>query len=216
MTVRLPCSVSLPYGFRYRRSTGAPLVHRRNPRRPLRSVPPRLCLRVPVRSARGWSRSSSRIGSPATGRLCTPAPSIARLSSKPRMTSSRLCFDSASSNSSGVSLRRLPRPLPRPPTRPDWARRRHGHAGSSAASRGRDAGIILIFRRSPRITSFRPTGASAPGVVNPSPTSRAPRIPKSWRSRSGPIAESSVGVVIGPPAAVVLIPAWSPPRRRLG
>lgn len=105
---------------------------------------------------------------------------------------------------------------PRLPTRPDRARGRHGHAGSSVASRGRDAGIILTSRRSPRIMSFRRISAGARGVVNPSPTSRAPRIPKSWRSRSGPIAESSVGVVIGPPAAVVLIPAWSPPRRRLG
>ena len=54
------------------------------------------------------------------------------------------------------------------------------------------------------------------GAVSPSPTSRAPRIPTSLRSRSEPIAASSVGVVIGPPAPVVLIPASSPPRRRLG
>ena len=61
MTVRPPCFVSLPCGFRSRNWAGSPLVHRRNPRRPLRSVPPRLCRRAPVRSARGWSRSSSRI-----------------------------------------------------------------------------------------------------------------------------------------------------------
>ena len=54
------------------------------------------------------------------------------------------------------------------------------------------------------------------GVVSRSPISRAPRIPPSWRSTSGPIAESFAVAVIDRPARVVLIPASSPPRHRPG
>ena len=54
------------------------------------------------------------------------------------------------------------------------------------------------------------------GVVSLSPISRAPRIPPSWRSTSGPIAESFAGAVIDRLARVVLIPASSPPRHRPG
>ena len=61
-----------------------------------------------------------------------------------------------------------------------------------------------------------PDSAAARGVVSRSPISRAPRIPPSWRSMSGPIAESFAVAVIDRPARVVLIPASSPPRHRTG
>ena len=64
--------------------------------------------------------------------------------------------------------------------------------------------------------SCRPTSAAARSVVSLSPISRAPRIPPSWRSMSGPIAESFAVAVIDRPARVVLIPASSPPRHRTG
>ena len=64
--------------------------------------------------------------------------------------------------------------------------------------------------------SCRPTSAAARGVVSLSPISRAPRIPPSWRSTSGPIAESFAVAVIDRLARVVLIPASSPPRHRPG
>ena len=54
------------------------------------------------------------------------------------------------------------------------------------------------------------------GVVSRSPISQAPRIPQSWRSMSGPIAESFAVAVIDRLARVVLIPASSPPRHRTG
>ena len=60
------------------------------------------------------------------------------------------------------------------------------------------------------------TDAAASGAVNPSRPSRAPRIPPSWRSRSGPIAGLSIAVVIAPPVPAAFIPASSRPRRRRG
>ena len=58
------------------------------------------------------------------------------------------------------------------------------------------AAIIPTSLTWSKTRSCRPTSAAARGVVSRSPISRAPRIPPSWRSTSGPIAESFAGAVI--------------------
>ena len=87
---------------------------------------------------------------------------------------------------------------------------------SNAVGPVRSAAIIPTSLTLSKKRSCRPTSAAARSVVSLSPISRAPRIPPSWRSMSGPIAESFAVAVIDRLARVVLIPASSPPRHRTG
>ena len=212
---RPPCSVSLPCGSRSRNWAG-PRVRRCHLRRPLPSVPPRHCRGVPVQFAPGWSRISRRFVKPPTGKPCTAGPLGARPSSKSRMNGSRRCSVFASSNSSGARPRPPRRRLRRPRRRPAPTRRRDSRVASNAVGPVRSAAIIPTSLPLSKTRSFRSTSAAARGVVSPSPISRAPRIPPSWRSTSGPIAESFAVAVLDPPARVPLIPASSRLRHHPG
>ena len=116
----------------------------------------------------------------------------------------------------GARPRRPRRSFPRPPTHPPTVPRSAGHAASAVDGPVPGAAIIPTSLTWSKTRSCRPTSAAARGVVSLSPISRAPRIPPSWRSTSGPIAESFAGAVIDRLARVVLIPASSPPRHRPG
>ena len=94
--------------------------------------------------------------------------------------------------------------------------RHDGRVASNAVGPVRNAAIIPTSLPLSKTRSCRPTSATARGVVSRSPISQAPRIPQSWRSMSGPIAESFAVAVIDRLARVVLIPASSPPRHRTG
>ncbi len=213
---RPPCFVSLRYGFRCRNWVASPLVRHRIPRYPNPFVPPRLFPKAPVRFARGWIRISRRFVKPPTGRPSTPEPLSARPSSKSRSNGCRRWSVFASSNSLGTR--------PRPPRRwlrwrrmcPTPTHRRVGRAASNPVGQVRTDAITLTFRPSSSLKSFRRRSAVARGVVSRSPTSLAPRIPSSWRSRSGPIAGSFAAAVTAPLARAPLIPASSRPRRRPG
>ena len=113
-----------------------------------------------------------------------------------------------------------PRPprrrLQRPRTRPTPTHRHDSRVASNAVGPVRSAAIIPTSLTLSKKRSCRPTSAAARSVVSLSPISRAPRIPPSWRSMSGPIAESFAVAVIDRLARVVLIPASSPPRHRPG
>ena len=112
---------------------------------------------------------------------------------------------------------RLPRQrLQRPRMRPTPTHRHDGRVASNAVGPVRNAAIIPTSLPLSKTRSCRPTSATARGVVSRSPISQAPRIPQSWRSMSGPIAESFAVAVIDRLARVVLIPASSPPRHRTG
>jgi hypothetical protein len=65
-------------------------------------------------------------------------------------------------------------------------------------------------------SNCRPSSGGAAAVESPSSCSPAPTRRPSWRSTSGPIAGSTGGDAIAPPAPVGLIPASSPPRHRRG
>ena len=94
--------------------------------------------------------------------------------------------------------------------------RHDSRVASNAVGPVRNAAIIPTSLPLSKTRSCRPTSATARGVVSRSPISQAPRIPPSWRSMSGPIAESFAVAVIDRLARVVLIPASSPPRHRTG
>ena len=94
--------------------------------------------------------------------------------------------------------------------------RHDSRVASNAVGPVRNAAIIPTSLPLSKTRSCRPTSATARGVVSRSPISQAPRIPQSWRSMSGPIAESFAVAVIDRLARVVLIPASSPPRHRTG
>ena len=112
---------------------------------------------------------------------------------------------------------RLPRQrLQRPRIAPTPTHRHDGRVASNAVGPVRNAAIIPTSLPLSKTRSCRPTSATARGVVSRSPISQAPRIPQSWRSMSGPIAESFAVAVIDRLARVVLIPASSPPRHRTG
>ena len=112
---------------------------------------------------------------------------------------------------------RLPRQrLQRPRMRPTPTHRHDSRAASAVEGPVRSAAIIPTSLTLSKTRSCRPTSAAARGVVSRSPISQAPRIPPSWRSMSGPIAESFAVAVIDRLARVVLIPASSPPRHRTG
>ena len=112
---------------------------------------------------------------------------------------------------------RLPRQrLQRPRMRPTPTHRHDSRVASNAVGPVRNAAIIPTSLPLSKTRSCRPTSATARGVVSRSPISQAPRIPQSWRSMSGPIAESFAVAVIDRLAGVVLIPASSPPRHRTG
>ena len=100
--------------------------------------------------------------------------------------------------------------------RPTPTHRHDGRVASNAVGPVRNAAIIPTSLPLSKTRSCRPTSATARGVVSRSPISQAPRIPQSWRSMSGPIAESFAVAVIDRLARVVLIPASSPPRHRTG
>jgi len=130
MTARPQSSVSLPCESRSRNWADLAHVPRHTIPRPNRSAPLRLSPKAPARFAHDWSRNTSRFARPPRGRPCIAAPSSARPNSRPRTTSSRPCFVSASSNSSAGSPRRPRRPRPRPPTRPPRPRgQRRGKPG---------------------------------------------------------------------------------------
>ena len=99
---------------------------------------------------------------------------------------------------------------------PTPTHRHDGRVASNAVGPVRNAAIIPTSLPLSKTRSCRPTSATARGVVSRSPISQAPRIPQSWRSMSGPIAESFAVAVIDRLARVVLIPASSPPRHRTG
>ena len=101
-------------------------------------------------------------------------------------------------------------------SRPTPTHRHDGRVASNAVGPVRNAAIIPTSLPLSKTRSCRPTSATARGVVSRSPISQAPRIPQSWRSMSGPIAESFAVAVIDRLARVVLIPASSPPRHRTG
>ena len=92
-------------------------------------------------------------------------------------------------------------------------RQPRGQQRGGPSPKRRDSSTSLPLSKT---RSCRPTSATARGVVSRSPISQAPRIPQSWRSMSGPIAESFAVAVIDRLARVVLIPASSPPRHRTG
>ena len=126
----------------------------------------------------------------------TPASRAATLRAQDR--------DFRGNGSSGLGLRPTP------------THRHDGRVASNAVGPVRNAAIIPTSLPLSKTRSCRPTSATARGVVSRSPISQAPRIPQSWRSMSGPIAESFAVAVIDRLARVVLIPASSPPRHRPG
>ena len=151
----------------------------------------------------------STLSKPPTGKPCMAGPFSARPSSKSRTNGSRRYSGFASSNSSAraeLPRQRLQRPRNAPPTH-----RHDSRVASNAVGPVRNAAIIPTSLPLSKTRSCRPTSATARGVVSRSPISQAPRIPQSWRSMSGPIAESFAVAVIDRLARVVLIPASSPP-----
>ena len=106
--------------------------------------------------------------------------------------------------------------LQRPRMRPTPTHHHDSRVASNAVGPVRSAAIIPTSLTWSKTRSCRPTSAAARSVVSRSPISRAPRIPQSWRSTSGPIAVSFAVAVIDRLARVVLIPASSPPRHRTG
>jgi hypothetical protein len=194
----------------------APLVRRRNLRRLLRSVPLHPCRRARVRFAHGWIKISRRFVKPPTGRPSTPERLSARPSSKPRSNGWRRWFAFASNNSLDARPKPLRRRLLRPRTHPALIRRHGGRAASNLVGLVRSDAITPTFWLSTTLKSFHRRSAVARGVVSRSPTSLAPRILSSWRSKSGPIAGSFVAAVIDPPARAPLIPALSRPRHHPG
>ena len=213
---RHPYFVSPPCGARSRNWLTELLVRQRIPCCPNPFVRLRLFPKAPVQFARVWSRSSRRFVKPPTGKPCTAGPFSARPSSKSRTNGSRRYSGFASSNSSGARPR-LPRQrLQRPRMRPTPTHRHDSRVASNAVGPVRNAAIIPTSLPLSKTRSCRPTSATARGVVSRSPISQAPRIPQSWRSMSGPIAESFAVAVIDRLARVVLIPASSPPRHRTG
>ena len=145
----------------------------------------------PGLSARGPAQSRER-----TAPFATPASRAATLRAPDR--------DFRGNGSSGLGC--APRRLTA--TTAAWP--------SNAVGPVRNAAIIPTSPPLSKTRSCRPTSATARGVVSRSPISQAPRIPQSWRSMSGPIAESFAVAVIDRLARVVLIPASSPPRHRTG
>ena len=205
-----PAGPSLGTGTRRRLSAiafpviGIRLFRPASPPRPLSGLP---AVRAGVRGV-----SSSRL----LESHARPGPSDARPSSKSRTNGSRRYSGFASSNSSGARPR-LPRQrLQRPRMRPTPTHRHDGRVASNAVGPVRNAAIIPTSLPLSKTRSCRPTSATARGVVSRSPISQAPRIPQSWRSMSGPIAESFAVAVIDRLARAVLIPASSPPRHRTG
>ena len=205
-----PAGPSLGTGTRRRLSAiafpviGIRLFRPASPPRPLSGLP---AVRAGVRGV-----SSSRL----LESHARPGPSSARPSSKSRTNGSRRYSGFASSNSSGARPR-LPRQrLQRPRMRPTPTHRHDSRVASNAVGPVRSAAIIPTSLTLSKKRSCRPTSAAARSVVSLSPISRAPRIPPSWRSMSGPIAESFAVAVIDRLARVVLIPASSPPCHRTG
>ena len=145
----------------------------------LRSVPPRLCRRAPVRSARGWSRSSRRSGSLATGRPCTRGPSIARPSSRAEVERLQALLRLREQQLFGRKTETAAATAPSAPDSPHAdTGRRDGHAASNAVGPGpkrRDYSHLpaVVEDHGP---SARPVPC-ARSVVSRSPTFRAPRIP---------------------------------------
>ena len=205
-----PAGPSLGTGTRRRLSAiafpviGIRLFRPASPPRPLSGLP---AVRAGVRgvSSSRLLESHARPGPSARG------PAQSRERTAPGATSGF-----ASSNSSGARPR-LPRQrLQRPRMRPTPTHRHDGRVASNAVGPVRNAAIIPTSLPLSKTRSCRPTSATARGVVSRSPISQAPRIPQSWRSMSGPIAESFAVAVIDRLARVVLIPASSPPRHRTG
>ena len=135
-----------------------------------------------------------------------------------KVENERLQRDSgfASSNSSGADRTSAATAPAASDLRPTPTHRHDSRVASNAVGRVRNAAIIPTSLPLSKTRSCRPTSATARGVVSRSPISQAPRIPQSWRSMSGPIAESFAVAVIDRLARVVLIPASSPPRHRTG
>ena len=122
-------------------------------------------------------------------------PFSARPSSKSRTNSSRRYSGSASSNSSGkTETSAATAPAASDAPHADSPPRRR--VASNAVGPVRNAAIIPTSLPLSKTRSCRPTSATARGVVSRSPISQAPRIPPSWRSMSGPIAESSAAAAI--------------------
>ena len=144
----------------------------------------------PGPSARGPAQSRER-----TAPGATPASRAATLRAQDR--------DFRGNGSSGLGC-------------PTPTHRHDSRVASNAVGPVRNAAIIPTSLPLSKTRSCRPTSATARGVVSRSPISQAPRIPQSWRSMSGPIAESFAVAVIDRLARVVLIPASSPPRHRTG
>ena len=204
-----PAGPSLGTGTRRRLSAiafpviGIRLFRPASPPRPLSGLP---AVRAGVRgvSSSRLLESHARPGPSARG----PAQSRERTA------------PGATPASRAATLRRRPRlprqRLQRPRMRPTPTHRHDGRVASNAVGPVRNAAIIPTSLPLSKTRSCRPTSATARGVVSRSPISQAPRIPQSWRSMSGPIAESFAVAVIDRLARVVLIPASSPPRHRTG
>ena len=205
-----PAGPSLGTGTRRRLSAiafpviGIRLFRPASPPRPLSGLP---AVRAGVRGV-----SSSRL----LESHARPGPSARGPAQSRERTAPGAYSGFASSNSSGARPR-LPRQrLQRPRMRPTPTHRHDGRVASNAVGPVRNAAIIPTSLPLSKTRSCRPTSATARGVVSRSPISQAPRIPQSWRSMSGPIAESFAVAVIDRLARVVLIPASSPPRHRTG
>ena len=205
-----PAGPSLGTGTRRRLSAiafpviGIRLFRPASPPRPLSGLP---AVRAGVRGV-----SSSRL----LESHARPGPSARGPAQSRERTAPGADSGFASSNSSGARPR-LPRQrLQRPRMRPTPTHRHDGRVASNAVGPVRNAAIIPTSLPLSKTRSCRPTSATARGVVSRSPISQAPRIPQSWRSMSGPIAESFAVAVIDRLARVVLIPASSPPRHRTG
>ena len=208
-SVHAPASPSLGTGTRRRLSAiafpviGFRLFRPASPPRPLSGLP---AVRAGVRgvSSSRLLESHARPGPSARG----PAQSRERTA------------PGATPASRAATLRRRPRAsaatAPAASESPTPTHRHDSRVASNAVGPFRNAAIIPTSLPLSKTRSCRPTSATARGVVSRSPISQAPRIPQSWRSMSGPIAESFAVAVIDRLARVVLIPASSPPRHRTG
>ena len=147
--------------------------------------------------------------SPRTGNPCTSELSPGNNNYDSISTRCEHNYDSANTNSSAPG----PSPLPHPILHHNTRQHQRRLAVSNPESQATNDATIPTCLPSWRFATCPTTHNTAPPVAIPLNPSQAPRIAKSWRSKSGHTGESSAANATAPPVPVVGIRASSPHPR---